>query len=85
MEVTSKQSQTGQYSLQKSGLRITDSGTWKCKIELQFLPGNLEIPFDVKVIGRKNPGLLDSSSPHTQTLGWASPPVHYLSPEHLEQ
>ncbi|XP_014382635.1 T-cell surface glycoprotein CD4 [Alligator sinensis] len=51
MKVTGKQSQTGQYSLQKIGLRITDSGTWKCKIELQFLPRNLEIPFDVKVIG----------------------------------
>uniref|UniRef100_A0A7M4FUA2 Ig-like domain-containing protein n=1 Tax=Crocodylus porosus TaxID=8502 RepID=A0A7M4FUA2_CROPO len=50
MEVTSEQSQTDQYSLHKSGLRITDSGKWKCKINLQFKPFDLDIPFDVIVI-----------------------------------
>ncbi|XP_019404453.1 PREDICTED: T-cell surface glycoprotein CD4 [Crocodylus porosus] len=53
MEVTSEQSQTDQYSLHKSGLRITDSGKWKCKINLQFKPFDLDIPFDVIVIGFK--------------------------------
>ncbi|XP_019383242.1 PREDICTED: T-cell surface glycoprotein CD4 [Gavialis gangeticus] len=51
MEVKNKQSQTDQYSLHKSGLRITDSGKWKCKIKLQFPPFDLDIPFDVIVIG----------------------------------